>query len=86
MSHDKTCHNLYSGCMHLLKLSLMFPLSVACVEHLRNQLDETTLDSQLFTVRLLSISTESSTGFDDNKYKCFVDELKHLNLHMRIKL
>ena len=56
MSHDETCHNLYSGCMHLLKLSLLFPLSVACVERVRNQLDETTLDSQLFTVRLININ------------------------------
>ena len=68
ISHDETC----PGCMHLLKLSLMFLLSVTCVEHLfskmklieallRNQLGETTLDS------LLRISTESSNGFDDDK-------------------
>ena len=72
ISHDETCRNLYPSCMHLLKLSLMFPLSAACVEHLfskiklieaplRNQLGETTLDS------LLRISTESSNGFDDDK-------------------
>ena len=58
ISHDETCCNLYPSCMHLLKLSLMFPLSVACVKHLfskmkliktrlRNQLGETTLDSLL---------------------------------------
>ena len=34
ISHDKTCHDLYPGCMHLLKLLLMFPLSVTCVERL----------------------------------------------------
>ena len=91
ISHDETCRDLFRGCMHLLKLSLMFPLSVACVEHLfskmkliktrlRNQLGETTLDS------LLRISTESLTGFIDDEYKYFVDELKRLNLHMKIKL
>ena len=30
ISHDETCRDLYSGCMHLLKLSLMSPLSVVC--------------------------------------------------------
>ena len=91
ISHDETCRDLCRGCMHLLKFSLMFPLSVACVEHLfckmkliktclRNQLGETTLDS------LLRISTESPTGFNDDEYKYFVDELKRLNLHMKIKL
>ena len=66
----------------------MFPFNIACVEHLfskmkpiktrlRNQLGETTLDSQL------QISTESLTGFDDDEYKYFVDEVKRL---MRIKL
>ena len=28
ISHDETCRDLCPGCMHLLKLSLMFPLSV----------------------------------------------------------
>ena len=28
VSHDETCRDLCPGCMHLLKLSLMFPLSV----------------------------------------------------------
>ena len=56
ISHDESCRDLNPGCMHLLKLSLMFCLSVACVECLfskmklvktclRNQLVETTLDS-----------------------------------------
>ena len=84
-------HNLYPRCMHLLMLSLMFLFCTACVKHLffkmkltktclRNQLGETTLDS------LLQISTESSTGFNDDKYKHFVDQLKHWNLQMRIDL
>ena len=91
ISHDETCHNLYPGCIHLLKLSLMFPLSVACVECLfskmkliktrvRNQLGETTLGS------LLRLSFESLTGFGDDEYKYFVDELKCLNPQMRINL
>ena len=59
----------------------MFPLSVACVEHLfcnikliktclRNQIGETTVDS------LLRVSTASLTGFNDGKYQYFIDELK----------
>ena len=75
----------------LLKLSLLFPLSVACVEHLfskiklikiclRSQLGETTLGS------LLQTSTESMIGFDDDQYEYFVDELKCLNSQMRVKL
>ena len=71
--------------MNLLKLSLMFPLRVACAKHLfskmkliktclRNQLGETNLDS------LLWISTESPTGFKDDEYKYFVDEMKCLTL------
>ena len=69
----------------------MFPLSVACVERLiskmklmktrlRNQLGETTLDS------LLRISAGTPTGFDDDKCKYYVDELKRLNPQIRIKL
>ena len=27
ISHDRTCHDLYPGCKHLLKLSLMFTLN-----------------------------------------------------------
>ena len=88
---EKKNHALYPGCMHLLKLLLMFPLSVACVERLiskmklmktrlRNQLGETTLD------RLLRISAGTPTGFDDDKCKYYVDELKRLNPQIRIKL
>ena len=83
ISHDETYrHNLYPCCIHLLMLSLMFLFCTACVEHLffkmkltktclRNQLGETTLDSPL------QITTESSTGFNDDKYNYFVDQLKH---------
>ena len=89
ISHDETCRDLYPDCMHLLKLPLMFLLRVACVERLfskmkliktrlRNQLGETTLDS------LLRILTETPPGFDDDKYKYFIDELKRLNPQMRI--
>ena len=88
VSHVETCRKLYPGCMHFQKLSLMFPLRVACVgclfsdmkTRLRNQPGEKTLDS------LLRISTESSTGFDKDEYKYFVDELKRLNPQMRMKL
>ena len=56
INHDESCCNLFPGCMHLLKLSLIFRLSVAYVECLfskmkliktclRNQLVETTLGS-----------------------------------------
>ena len=91
ISHDETCRNLYHSCMHLLKLSLMFPPSVACIEHFfpKMKLIKTRLGKQLGEANLdnlLQISTEFLTGFDDDEYKYFVDELKRLNPHMRIKL
>ena len=33
-SKDQLCYYLHPGCIYLLKLSLMFPLSVTCVERL----------------------------------------------------
>ena len=91
ISTDQICNDLHPGCIYLLKLSLMFPLSVACVERsfskmkliktrLRNQLGQSSLDS------LLRISTESPQHFQDNEYELFVDELNRLNPKLRIKL
>ena len=40
ISHDKNCHDLYPGYMYLLKLSLIFPHSVACVEHLLSKIKQ----------------------------------------------
>ena len=89
--NDQLCCDLHPGRMYLLKLSLMFPLSVACVERLfskmklikirlRIQLRQLSLDS------LLSISTEGPKKFQDDEYKFFVDELKRLSPNLRIKL
>ena len=77
--------------MYLLKLSLIFPLSVACAERLfskmefvktrlRNQLGHLSLDS------LLYISTEGPEKFQDDEYEFFVDELKRLNPNLKIIL
>ena len=87
---DTICNELYQSCIYLLELSLMFPLSVACVERLfskmkliktrlRNQLGQTTLDS------LLRISTESPDAFQDDEFEFFANELKRLNPNMRMK-
>ena len=75
----------------MLKLSLIFPLSVACAERLfskmefvktrlRNQLGHLSLDS------LLHISTEGLEKFQDDEYEFFVDELKRLNPNLKIIL
>ena len=91
LQHDSVCQELFPCCMYLLELSIMFPLSVSCIErlfskmkliktHLRNQLSQTSLDS------LLRISTEKPTKFSENEYKHFVDTLKKLNPKMRLKL
>ena len=88
---DYVCKSLYPSCMLLLELSLLFPLSVACVERvfskmkliktrLRNKLSQVSLDS------LIRISTEGPDEFTDNEYEFFVDELKRLNPKMRIDL
>lgn len=88
---DELCNDFNHGCVYLLKLSLMFPLSVACVERLfskmkliktrlRNQLGQTSLDS------LLRISTESPSKFQEDEYEHFVDELRRLNPNLRINL
>ena len=77
--------------MKLLELSILFPLSVACVERLfskmkliktrlRNQLSQVSLES------LLRISTEAPDNFADEEYDFFVDELKRLNPKMRTDL
>ena len=88
---DYVCKSLYPSCMLLSELSLLFPLSVACVERvfskmkliktrLCNKLSQVSLDS------LIRISTEGPDEFTDNEYEFFVDELKRLNPKMRIDL
>ena len=87
--NDQLCFDLNPRCMYLLKLSLIFPLSVACVESLfskmkliktclQNQLGQFSLDS------LLCISTEALEKFQDDEYKFFVDELKQLNPNLSL--
>ena len=92
LQKDDCVSSLYPNCIYLFKLLMIFPLSAACVERLfsklklvknrlRNQLSQTTLE------RLLMIGTESpKDGFDDAVLESFVDELKHRNPKMRIKL
>ena len=88
---DMVIRELYPQCMYLLELSIMFPLSVSCVERLfskmklvktrlRNQLSQVSLES------LLRISTESPTTFSDETYEFFVDELKRLNPQMKMSI
>ena len=91
LQHDRVCQELFPCCMYLLELSIMFPLSVSCIERLflrmkliktclKNQLSQTSLDS------LLRISTEKPTKFSNDEYEHFVDTLKKLNPKMRLKL
>ena len=83
LQHNRVCQELFPCCMYLLELSIMFPLSVFCIErlfskvkliktHLRNQLSQTSLDS------LLHISTGKAAKFSKNEYKHFVDTLKKI--------
>lgn len=48
VSNDQLCNDLHSGCKYLLKLSLMFPFSVACAERLflKMKLIKTSLQKQ----------------------------------------
>ena len=91
MSNNEINKHLFLMCMYLLELSIMFPLSVSCVERLfhvmklvktrlRNQLGQTTLES------LLRISTEAKETFLDEEYEFFVDELKRLNPKLRMDI
>ena len=91
LSVDYVSKSLYSSCMLLLELSLLFLLSVAFVERvfskmtliktrLHNKLSHVSLDS------LIHISTEALDEFSDTEYEFFVDELKRLNPKMRIDL
>ena len=91
LNYDDVFKSLYPSCMHLLDLSLLFPLSVACVERLfskmkliktrlRNQLSQVSLDS------LIRISTEAPDDFSDTEYEHFVNELKRLNPKMRVDI
>ena len=89
---DTTFQELYPNCYKLLYLLMVFPISVACVEHffstlklvktsLKNQLSKTTLGS------LLRISTESpKKEFSDSQYKYFVNQLKKNNPKMNMNL
>jgi len=90
-NQDAVIQDLYPQCMFLLELSIMFPLSVSCVERLfsRMKLVKTRLRHQLSQVSLeslLRISTESPCNFADDTYEFFVDELKRLNPHMKINI
>ena len=91
LQHDRVCQELFPCCMYLLELSIMFPLSVYCIERLlsrmklvktrlRNQLSQTSLDC------LLRISMEKPTKFSNDEYEHFVDTLKKLNPKLRLKL
>ena len=91
VSNDELCYDLYPGCVYLLKLSLMFPLSVAFVERLfsKMKLIKTRLQNQLGRLSLdslLRISNEGPEKFQDDEYENFVDELNRLNLNLQIKL
>ena len=90
-NQDTVIQNLYPQCMFLLELSIMFLLSVSCVERLfsRMKLVKTRLQNQLSQVSLqslLQISTESPCNFSDDMYKLFVDKLKWLNPDIKINL
>ena len=73
LQHDRVCQKLFPCCIYLLQLSIMFSLSVSCIERLfsrmkliktrlRNRLSQISLDS------LLRISTEKPTKFSDGEY------------------
>ena len=91
LKHDNVVKEIYPNCIYLLQLLLIFPISIACVEHLfsrmklvkmrlHNQLKQTTLDS------LSRIATESKlNGFTNGDFNHFVNELKQLNPNMRLK-
>ena len=89
--NGQLCYSLYPGCMYLLKLSLIFPLSVACVERLfsKVKLIKTGLQNQLGQLSLeslLLISTEGLEKFQDDGYNFFVSDLKRLNHNLQIML
>ena len=91
VKHDKVVKEIYPNCIYLFHLLLIFPISIACVEHLfsrmklvkmrlHNQLKQTTLGS------LLRIATESKlSGFTNGNFNHSVNELKRLNPNMRLK-
>ena len=87
---DAVICDLYPQYMYLLELSIMFPLSVSCVERLfsRMKLVKTRLRNQFTQVSLesiLRISTESPSNISDEVYK-FFDELKRLNPKLKINI
>ena len=66
VSNVHLCYDLHPGCMYLLKLSMMFPLSVAFVERLfsKMKLIKTHLPNQLGQLSLLlCISPEGPENF-----------------------
>ena len=84
LKHNNNVKEIYSNCIYLLHLLLIFPNCIACMEHLfsRNKLVKTSLCSQLKQTTLdslLGMATELPlNGFTNGNFDHFVDELMQL--------
>jgi hypothetical protein len=92
LTSDPCANQLYPSMMFLLKMLLLFPVSVACCERLFSKLKlvKTRLRNQLSQIhldQLLRIGTESpDDDFSDDTYDHFVEELKRKNPKMSMEL